>query len=47
MTSAETADFTLDAVVKDAVVKDAVVKDEAGQTVSITHGLYQLRAHGR
>jgi hypothetical protein len=31
------ADFTL----------DAVVKDEAGQTVSITHGLYQLRAHGR
>ena len=31
------ADFTL----------DAMVKDEAGQTVSITHGLYQLRAHGR
>lgn len=31
------ADFTL----------DAVVKDEAGQTVSITRGLYQLRAHGR
>ncbi len=31
------ADFTL----------DAVVKDEAGQTVSVTHGLYQLRAHGR
>jgi acyl-coenzyme A thioesterase PaaI-like protein len=31
------ADFTL----------DAVVKDEAGQTVSITHGLYQLRAHGK
>jgi acyl-coenzyme A thioesterase PaaI-like protein len=31
------ADFTL----------DAVVKDEAGQTVSITHGLYQLRAHSR
>jgi acyl-coenzyme A thioesterase PaaI-like protein len=31
------ADFTLDAVVADA----------AGQTVSITHGLYQLRAHGR
>jgi acyl-coenzyme A thioesterase PaaI-like protein len=28
-------------------VLDAVVKDEAGQTVSITHGLYQLRAHGR
>ena len=25
---------------------DAVVKDEAGQTVSLTHGLYQLRAHG-
>ncbi|GFG53703.1 hypothetical protein MAGR_51440 [Mycolicibacterium agri] len=31
------ADFTL----------DAVVKDEAGQTVSVTHGLYQLRARGR
>ena len=31
------ADFTL----------DAVVKDEAGQTVSVTRGLYQLRAHGR
>ncbi len=30
------ADFTL----------DAVVKDEAGQTVSVTRGLYQLRAHG-
>jgi len=30
------ADFTL----------DAVVKDEAGQTVSTTRGLYQLRAHG-
>jgi acyl-coenzyme A thioesterase PaaI-like protein len=29
------ADFTL----------DAVVKDEAGQTVSVTRGLYQLRAH--
>ena len=28
-------------------VLDAVVEDEAGQTVSITHGLYQLRAHGR
>ena len=31
------ADFTL----------DAVVKDEAGQTVSVTRGLYQLRAHGK
>jgi acyl-coenzyme A thioesterase PaaI-like protein len=31
------ADFTL----------DAVVRDEAGQTVVITHGLYQLRAHGK
>lgn len=30
------ADFTL----------DAVVKDETGQTVSVTQGLYQLRAHG-
>ncbi len=28
-------------------VLDAVVVDEAGQTVSVTHGLYQLRAHGR
>ncbi len=28
-------------------VLDAVVKDEGGQTVSVTHGLYQLRAHGR
>jgi acyl-coenzyme A thioesterase PaaI-like protein len=28
-------------------VLDAVVKDEAGQTVSVTRGLYQLRAHGR
>ena len=27
-------------------VLDAVVSDEAGQTVSVTHGLYQLRAHG-
>jgi acyl-coenzyme A thioesterase PaaI-like protein len=26
-------------------VLDAVVSDDAGQTVSITHGLYQLRAH--
>ena len=25
---------------------DAVVKDQAGQTVSVTRGLYQLRAHG-
>jgi acyl-coenzyme A thioesterase PaaI-like protein len=25
---------------------DAVVKDEAGHTVSVTRGLYQLRAHG-
>lgn len=31
------ADFTLDAMVKDA----------DGQVVSTTHGLYQLRAHGR
>ena len=31
------ADFTL----------DAVVRDEAGQTVAVTHGLYQLRAHGK
>jgi acyl-coenzyme A thioesterase PaaI-like protein len=31
------ADFTL----------DAVVRDEAGQTVVVTHGLYQLRAHGK
>ena len=31
------ADFTL----------DAVVSDEAGQTVAVTHGLYQLRAHGK
>ena len=31
------ADFTL----------DAVVKDEAGQTVAVTRGLYQLRAHGK
>jgi acyl-coenzyme A thioesterase PaaI-like protein len=28
-------------------VLDAVVRDEAGQTVAVTHGLYQLRAHGR
>ena len=28
-------------------VLDAVVSDDAGQTVSVTHGLYQLRAHGR
>jgi acyl-coenzyme A thioesterase PaaI-like protein len=27
-------------------VLDAVVSDDAGQTVSLTHGLYQLRAHG-
>jgi acyl-coenzyme A thioesterase PaaI-like protein len=27
-------------------ILDAVVKDEAGQTVSVTRGLYQLRAHG-
>ncbi|AEV73056.1 uncharacterized protein, possibly involved in aromatic compounds catabolism [Mycolicibacterium rhodesiae NBB3] len=27
-------------------VLDAVVRDEAGQTVAVTHGLYQLRAHG-
>ena len=26
-------------------ILDAVVKDEAGQTVSVTRGLYQLRAH--
>jgi acyl-coenzyme A thioesterase PaaI-like protein len=31
------ADFTL----------DAVVRDEAGQTVVVTRGLYQLRAHGK
>lgn len=31
------ADFTL----------DAVVTDDAGQTVAVTHGLYQLRAHGK
>ena len=31
------ADFTL----------NAVVRDEAGQTVAVTHGLYQLRAHGK
>lgn len=31
------ADFTV----------DAVVRDEAGQTVAVTHGLYQLRAHGK
>ncbi len=28
-------------------VLDAVVRDEAGHTVAVTHGLYQLRAHGR
>ena len=28
-------------------VLDAVVRDEAGQTVAVTHGLYQLRAHGK
>jgi len=28
-------------------VLDAVVRDEAGQTVALTHGLYQLRAHGK
>ncbi|MGZ6950335.1 MAG: YiiD C-terminal domain-containing protein [Ilumatobacteraceae bacterium] len=28
-------------------ILDAVVYDDAGQTVSVTHGLYQLRAHGR
>jgi acyl-coenzyme A thioesterase PaaI-like protein len=27
-------------------ILDAVVKDDAGQTVSVTRGLYQLRAHG-
>jgi acyl-coenzyme A thioesterase PaaI-like protein len=27
-------------------ILDAVVKDDAGHTVSVTHGLYQLRAHG-
>ncbi len=27
-------------------ILDAVVKDEAGQTVSVTRGLYQLRGHG-
>jgi hypothetical protein len=26
---------------------DAVVRDEAGQTVVLTRGLYQLRAHGK
>ena len=26
---------------------DAVVRDEAGQTVAVTRGLYQLRAHGK
>lgn len=26
---------------------DAVVRDEAGQTVALTRGLYQLRAHGK
>jgi acyl-coenzyme A thioesterase PaaI-like protein len=26
---------------------NAVVRDEAGQTVAVTHGLYQLRAHGK
>lgn len=26
---------------------DAVVRDEAGRTVAVTHGLYQLRAHGK
>jgi acyl-coenzyme A thioesterase PaaI-like protein len=26
-------------------ILDAVVNDEAGQTVSVTRGLYQLRAH--
>jgi acyl-coenzyme A thioesterase PaaI-like protein len=31
------ADFTL----------NAVVRDEAGQTVAVTRGLYQLRAHGQ
>jgi acyl-coenzyme A thioesterase PaaI-like protein len=31
------ADFTL----------DAVVRDEAGDTVAVTRGLYQLRAHGK
>jgi acyl-coenzyme A thioesterase PaaI-like protein len=31
------ADFTL----------NAVVRDEAGQTVAVTRGLYQLRAHGK
>ena len=35
VTSKGKADFIL----------DAVVKDEAGQTVSVTRGLYQLRAH--
>jgi acyl-coenzyme A thioesterase PaaI-like protein len=28
-------------------ILDAVVRDEAGQTVAVTHGLYQLRAHGK
>ena len=36
VTSKGKADFIL----------DAVVKDEAGQTVSVTRGLYQLRGHG-
>ena len=31
------ADFTM----------DAVVRDEAGETVAVTRGLYQLRAHGK
>ncbi|MBY0290227.1 MAG: DUF4442 domain-containing protein [Mycobacteriaceae bacterium] len=26
---------------------DAVVRDEAGQTVALTRGVYQLRAHGK
>ncbi|BBW99759.1 thioesterase [Mycolicibacterium moriokaense] len=26
---------------------EAVVRDEAGQTVAVTRGLYQLRAHGK
>ena len=26
---------------------NAVVRDEAGQTVAVTRGLYQLRAHGK
>jgi acyl-coenzyme A thioesterase PaaI-like protein len=28
-------------------ILDAEVKDDAGQTVARTHGLYQLRAHGK